>query len=127
MTELHEYCRKCGGKCCANPWLSEAEYTRLVTRLGISAVEAGKPIRINGGWMFKGKRCPGALKDGCALSYPYRPVACRLYPFVAVPVINKSMKYETIPLLAVHICPYWEVFGKGAGYADAVKEILNGP
>jgi Fe-S-cluster containining protein len=126
MTELHEYCRMCGGSCCANPWLSESEYAVLQHFIGNDAIEAGHPVRVNGGWMFRAGRCPGALKDGCALSYPMRPLACRIYPFVSAEILNKTLKFETIPLLDVHICPYWHVFGSGAGYQDALKEIKNG-
>lgn len=123
MTELHEYCRMCGGKCCTNPWMSKDEYLRLALALGNERLMAARPIQIMGGWMFREGRCPGALEDGCILTYRDRPLICRTYPFIPATVVNKQMKEETILLLRVDTCPYWRVFGERFEYVK--QEMID--
>lgn len=123
MSEFATLCRECGGKCCKKPFLTDNEYIRLALVIGNDKVQAGRPTRISNGWMFRADRCPGVTDTGCVLPYPDRPLACRIYPFVAMPAINTDLKIEIIPLLAVQTCPHWDIFGKGV--EDVKQEIKN--
>ena len=126
MTELAELCKQCGGKCCTHPWMTDAEYIRLVLVIGNEKAQAGRPARVNGGWVWRlkdGEKCPGATETGCILPYKARPLCCRIYPFVQMPIITKDLKTDTLPVLDVHVCPHWDVFGEG--FEDVKKEIEN--
>ena len=46
------------------------------------------------------------------MPYADRPRACRIYPFVAIPILTRDLKIEKLLVLDVHACPNWAVFGK---------------
>ena len=124
MTEILDLCKQCGGKCCTHPWMSDEEYIRLVLVIGNEKAQAGRPFRVNGGWVWRlneGEKCPGLTETGCALPHDERPRNCQLYPFVMLQIVTKEIKRDILPVLDIHICPHWVEFGKQ--YESIKKEI----
>jgi len=73
MTELHEYCRMCGGSCCANPWLSESEYAVLQHFIGNDAIEAGHPVEGERRLDVPGGQVPRCIKRRVCIIISHAP------------------------------------------------------
>lgn len=119
--QLADLCRDCGGKCCADPFLTPEEYVRLEKAVGVRKIRKKKPFPVFHekqcvGWRFKLKECPGLSKTGCVLSYQNRPQVCRLYPYFIIPDMDGK---NTLALL-LRVCPHWKEFGDH--YDEIAKE-----
>jgi Fe-S-cluster containining protein len=76
-------------------------------------------------WMFDEEGCPGLTDTGCIMPYEERPLMCRLYPWIAVPILGTRQKDAyTDLLLYTTTCPQWKAFGDD--YDIARKEFENG-
>jgi Uncharacterised protein family (UPF0153). len=122
MTSSPELCKDCGGNCCRHPNMTTAEYERLVMAIGREKAEAAGPQKLGNWWMFR-DTCPGKLDAGCVLPYGDRPLACKIYPFVAIPSINGSIAGHEL-LLDLRHCPRWKEFGER--YEETKEEFLRG-
>ena len=95
-------------------------------KIGNDVAQLHKPVRVNDGWVWSSTehtRCPGDTGSGCILAYEERPLACKLFPFVAVPIINKALEAEMHLLLEVEWCPQWEKFGRNR--EQVLKELMK--
>lgn len=76
-----------------------------------------------GAWLFK-TGCPAASSTGCIMPYEERPLMCRIFPWVAIPVYQDD--YSVLPklFLAAARCPQWKAFGDN--YDVIRQEFENG-
>jgi Fe-S-cluster containining protein len=88
--------------------MTEDEYLYIRSLLGEEKADACRPLKMPNGWYKFQEPCPCFDPDtGCIIAdVSKRPLICRLYPFVPVPARGGYLL-----LLAVHLCPYWMVFG----------------
>lgn len=77
-----------------------------------------------GVWMFK-SGCPASSPTGCAIPYAERPMICKMFPYLPIPVYQDDIKDVHYKLLLdVERCPQWKAFGDN--YDAAIKEFENG-
>lgn len=75
-------------------------------------------------WMFK-TGCPAATPTGCKLSHDERPLMCRLWPYLLLPVYEDDAKDAHYKLLLdVERCPNWRAYGDD--YDAVMQEFENG-
>ena len=92
--------------------------------LGNDLMQAYKPEYKHevGKWIFGVDGCPALTDQGCRFTHAERPFACRLFPFIPVPVYDDEVAaVHTELFLAVKRCPNWLMFGKH--YKEAMEEL----
>ena len=97
----------------------------MTNDVGQDAMMKCGPTYMNeGAWMFK-VGCPAKTDHGCALVHARRPLMCRIFPWMAVPVYGPDKEDIEVRLfLAAHECPHWKHFGDN--YLQAKEEFDNG-
>ena len=76
-----------------------------------------------GAWLFK-TGCPAASDTGCVMPYEERPLMCRIFPWVAIPVYHDDYSVQPKLFLAAARCPQWKAFGDN--YDVIRQEFENG-
>lgn len=124
IMENPELCKSCQKCQCVRPSLTTDEYIVMCEKVGVDAVHHCIPTYMDGAWMFV-KGCPANTGAGCALTHEFRPLMCRLYPWVAVPLVGPLPEDTKVRLfLAADQCPHWKYFGDN--YPQAKEEFDNG-
>ena len=118
-----DLCKNCKEHCCTRPCLTTDEYLRLYNYVGNDKIQSHGPVWINDAWMFE-RGCPGLTDKGCIMAYEDKPLMCRLFPWIAVPILNDLHKDAHNDLLLTMRCPQWRAFGEN--YESAMKEFENG-
>jgi Fe-S-cluster containining protein len=65
--------------------------------------------------------CPALSDTGCIIPYEERPFACKIAPFVLVPMYVGKERGVVIDLLLTPTCPHWREFGEH--YAATLEEV----
>ena len=84
MPEDRITCTDCGGQCCRHPTLTTTEYIQFSETIGSDLCLTGDPKWLGDLWTFS-NLCPARTETGCMFPYEDRPLACRIYPYVAIP------------------------------------------
>ena len=75
-------------------------------------------------WTFM-HGCPAASPTGCIIPHDKRPMMCKIFPFIAIPVYT-DIRQEAHLELFLHTarCPNWKAFGDN--YEAIKQEFENG-
>lgn len=122
--ERLDLCKACEKRCCTRPSLTTDEYVHLCVAVGNDNVLAYSPVWINNGWMFEREGCPALTDKGCCLPHEKKPLNCRLFPWLVVPIYGPLQKDVYNTLLLYTNCPQWKAFGDN--YEEARREFENG-
>lgn len=124
--ERPDLCKGCEKHCCTRPTLTTPEYLRMFEYVGNEGMTSFEPSfkPEAGGWGFK-SGCPASTPQGCIMPYAERPLICRLFPWMYIPVYTDANTEITYILaLTAHRCPNWKAFSDN--YDIVKKEFENG-
>jgi len=117
-------CKDCPKRCCSGigPLMTTDEYIKMTQAAGEEKVLAKAPKYNGSRWHFTIlSDCPALSDAGCIMEYKDRPLACRLAPFILVPLYNGDKNNITVDLLLTLTCLKWREFGEY--YAEIIKEV----
>jgi len=121
-----ELCKDCGRRCCTRPALTTDEYLVMHHYVGNARLQEFNPkFMENNVWMFRTGTCPALTDKGCIMPYKVRPLMCRLFPWLSIPVYTDTVEdVHNELVLMVSRCPKWQEFGER--YEQIKEELRNG-
>jgi len=124
--ERPDLCKGCERHCCTRPSLTTSEYLVMYQYVGNEKLQSFEPTWYpeRGAWGFS-HGCPASSETGCLMPYEQRPLLCKIFPWIAIPVYQDDIKDAKAQLfLSAGRCPQWKAFGDN--YKEVLKEFENG-